>query len=90
MVMISWAAICLAVLSAKTALAFNAPSDVPTWYGKPYMSRYVGTRSCHMTYVDPSEQQFTGSWGTIPVPYSAERIIVISQIPTSILDLLGK
>ena len=25
----------------QNVLAFNAPPDVPTWCGKPYMSRYV-------------------------------------------------
>jgi len=35
-----WGATTLAALSVpKQAAAFNAPSDVPTWCGKPYMSR---------------------------------------------------
>lgn len=36
----SWGATALAALSiSKPSAAFNAPSDVPTWCGKPYMSR---------------------------------------------------
>jgi hypothetical protein len=35
-----WGATALPALSiSKHAAAFNAPSDVPTWCGKPYMSR---------------------------------------------------
>lgn len=77
-----WGTSAVAALSlSEHASAFNAPSNIPTWCGKPYMSRYEHTCNCsYDTLTISSSSSFDpGGQFEFPTPQSSPLLYLTVQ-----------